>query len=141
MFNEIDEDYYKPVKTKNAFNGSYIEYESKADNNKNLSLKEYLYMIIPYLPNKINDHKTPKNLKVNSGNEVFDFKTQYGEWEIQLTTSINFISSKDSDETCNMHTKSNNIEIMTGNETDDITEELFESRLQKYQEGLEESMK
>ena len=30
---------------------------------------------------------------------------------------------------------------MMGNETDDITEELFESRLQKYQEGLEESMK
>ena len=98
-------------------------------------------MIIPYLPNMINDHKIPKSLKVNSGNEVFDFKTQYGEWKIELTMSINFISSKDSDETCNMHTKSNNIEIMMGNETDDITEKLFESRLQKYQEGLEESVK
>ena len=55
--------------------------------------------------------------------------------------SINFISSKDSDETCNMHTKSDKIEIIMGSETDDITDELFESLLQKYQEGLEESMR
>ena len=55
--------------------------------------------------------------------------------------SINFISSKDSDETRNMHTKSDNIEIMIGSETDDIIDEFFESLLQKYQEGLEESMK
>ena len=38
-----------------------------------------------------------------------------------------------------MHTKSNNVEIMTGSETDEIIEDLFESCLQKYQEGLEES--
>ena len=37
-----------------------------------------------------------------------------------------------------MHTKSNNIEIMMGNETDEIIEDLFESLLQNYQEGLEE---
>ena len=53
---------------------------------------------------------------------------------------INFVSSKDSDEICIMRTKSNNIESMMGNETDEIIE-LFESLLQKYQEGLEESMK
>ena len=40
-----------------------------------------------------------------------------------------------------MHTKSNNVEIMTGSETDEIIEDLFESFLQKYQEGLEESMR
>ena len=49
--------------------------------------------------------------------------------------SSNFISSKDSDETRNMHTKNNNIEIMAGNETDEIIEELFKSILQIYQEG------
>ena len=86
LFNQsIDEDYYKPIRTKGAFNGNYIEYESKAEKNKNLSLKEYLYMIIPYLRDMINDHKTPKNLKVHSVNEVFDNETQYGEWKIQLT--------------------------------------------------------
>ena len=30
---------------------------------------------------------------------------------------------------------------MMGSQTDDIIDELFESLLQKYQEGLEESMK
>ena len=33
---------------------------------------------------------------------------------------INFISSKDSDELHTMRTKSNNTEIMMGNETDEI---------------------
>ena len=55
--------------------------------------------------------------------------------------SINFISSKDSDESRNMHTKSDNIEIMMGSETDDIIDKLFKSILKKYQEGLEESMR
>ena len=98
-------------------------------------------MIKPYLWDIINDNKTPKNLRVHSSNEVIDYETQFGEWKIQLTMSINFISSKDSDETRNMHTKSDKIEIMMGSETDDITDELFESLLQKYQEGLEESMR
>ena len=40
-----------------------------------------------------------------------------------------------------MHTRRNNIEIMIGYETDEIIEELFESLLQKYQEGLEERMR
>ena len=52
---------------------------------------------------------------------------------------INFISYKDSNETCTMHT-SNNIEIMIGIETDEIIK-LFKSLLQNYQEGLEKSMK
>ena len=40
-----------------------------------------------------------------------------------------------------MHTKSNNKEIMVGSETDEITEEVCKSFLQKYQEGLEKSMR
>ena len=51
--------------------------------------------------------------------------------------SINFISSKDFDDTWNMHTKKDNLEIIMGNETNDIIEELGESLLQKCQEGLE----
>ena len=55
--------------------------------------------------------------------------------------SINFISSKDSDETRNMRSKSDDIEIMMSIETDEIIEELFKSLLQRYQERLEESIK
>ena len=40
-----------------------------------------------------------------------------------------------------MHTKSDNIEIIMGSETNDIIEELLESLLQKYQEGLEKSVR
>ena len=57
---------------------------------------------------------------------IIDCKTQ-GEWEIQLTTSISFISSNDFDETRNLSTKSDNIEIMMGDETDEIIDELLKS--------------
>ena len=71
----------------------------------------------------INDHKTRR------------------EWKIQLTTQINFISSKDSEETGTMHTKSSNIEIMMSSETNDIIKKLCESRLQNYKKKLEELMR
>ena len=142
LFNQsTDKDYYKPIKTNSAFNGNYIEYESNGDKDKNLSAKKYLNMIRPYLSDIINDHKTPKKLRVHSSNEVFDYETQYGEWKIQLTMSINLISSNGSDETRNMHTKSNNIEIMMGSETDEIIDEIFKSLLQNYQKDLEESIR
>ena len=40
-----------------------------------------------------------------------------------------------------MHTKSDNIEIMMDNETDQIIKESFKSLLQRYQKGLEEKMR
>ena len=98
-------------------------------------------MIRPSLSKIINDHKTPKKLRVHSSNKVIDYETQYEEWKIQWTMSINFISSKHSGETRTIHTKSDNIEIIMGSETVDIIDELFKSFLQKYQEGLEESMR
>ena len=64
---------------------------------------------------------------------ISDHKTQ-GEGKIQLTTAINFFCSKDSEETRAMNTKSDNIEVMMGNETDEIIKELFLSLLKRYQE-------
>ena len=40
-----------------------------------------------------------------------------------------------------MYTRSRNIEIMWGNETDEIIKRLLESLLQNYQKNLEESMR
>ena len=123
-FNQsTDEDYYKPIWTKSAFNGNYIEYESKGDKNKNLSPKEYLDMIRPYLSDMITDNKTQ------------------GEWKIQLTLSINFIYSNGSDETRNLRSKSDNIEVMIGDETDEIIDEFYESFSQNYQKDSEESLR
>ena len=51
---------------------------------------------------------------------------------------INFVSSKDSDESRSMYTNNDNIEIKMGNETDEIIENFFKYLLQRYQERLEE---
>ena len=56
---------------------------------------------------------------------INDYKAR-GEWKIQLTMRINFISLKGSKETRTMYTKTRNIEILMGNETDDIIKELRE---------------
>ena len=83
-------------KTKSIFNGNYIEYQSKGEKDKNLSPKEYLDIISPYLSDMINDHKTQS------------------EWKIQLTVQMTFILHKDSEETRTMYTKSCNIDIFLG---------------------------
>ena len=136
----VDEDYYKPIITNGAFNTNYIQYESKGNKDKILTTSEYLDMIRPYLSDIITDHKTQDEWKIHLGNTKTEHKTQ-GEWKIHLTMAINFISSKDSDETRTMHAKSDNVEIIMGNETDESIEGIFESLLQRYQEGLEESVR
>ena len=106
LFGEVNEDYYKPGKTKGAFNDNYIEYESKGDKDKNLSLEECLDMIGPYLRDMINSYKAPL------GGIIDD--DIYGEWKIQLTMQINFISSLDTREIRTMDSKSKNEESLMG---------------------------
>ena len=119
---QINKDYYKPKLNKNGYNNNYIEYRSEGD--KLLTIEEYLDLIKPYLKELINDHKSK------------------GEWKIQLTAQIHFISLRPgSDETCVMHTKSINEEFMNGSDADAIIKELFKSFLQRYQENLQEKMK
>ena len=72
-------------------------------------------------------------IRLHAGNKILEHKTQ-SEWKIQLTMAINFISSKDSEETRTIHAKSNNVEIMMGSEAEEFIEKLFKSSLQKYQE-------
>ena len=58
LFNEISKkDYYKPIEIKSAFEGNYIEYESRGDNDDNLLLEKYLNIIRPYLRDMIDNHK------------------------------------------------------------------------------------
>ena len=122
----IDEDYYKPIIAKSAFDGNYNQYESKGDKGKSLSTRKYLNMINPYLSDIINNHKPHRLVRYHSGDKTWLEETS-SEWKIQLTMAINFIFSKDSDDTRTAHTKSNNVEIMMGSETDEIIEDLFES--------------
>ena len=113
---------YKPTTVKSSYNNNYIEYRSEDD--KLLTIEEYLNLIEPYLRELINDHKNK------------------GEWKIQLTAQINFISLRPgSNETRVMHTRSVKEEFMNGSDTDEIIKELFKSLLQRYQENLQEKMK
>ena len=129
LFESDENDYYKPIRKSDAFNSNYSEYESKSDRDKYLSVKKYLNKIRPYLSDMISDLKTQ------------------GEWKTGLTIATDFMSCidsknpKDSNETSTLCTKSNNIEIIIGNATDEITEKLFESLLQIDQGRLEESLK
>ena len=65
----IDEDYYEPIIVKSAFDDNYIQYESKGDKGKNLSIKKYLKIFKPYLINIINKHKTNGLVRYHSDNK------------------------------------------------------------------------
>ena len=82
-----DEDYYKPIIARGAFNSSYIQYESKDDKGKNLSIKEYLNIIKPYLSDIINNHKTCGLVRYHSGNKTWVEETS-SECKIQLTMQL-----------------------------------------------------
>ena len=56
LFNE--EDYYKPTEVKSAFDGNYVLYESRGDNDGKLALYEYFDNIKPHLKDMIDDYKT-----------------------------------------------------------------------------------
>ena len=59
--NVDDDDYYKPILIKSSFKDNYKYYESRRNKYKKLSVKQYLYKIMPYLSDIINDHKTIRN--------------------------------------------------------------------------------
>ena len=71
---------------------------------------------------------------------IDDYKSK-GEWKIQITMRIIFISFIDKNETQVMHTKSDNVEIMNATDTSDAIHELIDSFMKRYQEGLETKMK
>ena len=54
---------------------------------------------------------------------------------------IIFISFIDRNKTQLMHTKSDNVEIMNGTDTSDAINNLINSFIKRYQEGLETKMK
>ena len=120
---EQDDGYYKPRRIGNFWNNSYIKFESSANKNKNLSVKEYLDKIKLYMRDTI------INLQKSDS------------WKVQLTIEINVISSKDVDEEPVMHSKSDNIEFMLDNNANEVVNELFESLLSRYKIGLETSMR
>ena len=119
LFSILD---YEPVLIKSGFDNNYLEYMSNG--NDSLSFNEYLELIKPYLYDLINVHKDK------------------GEWKIQLSAEISFISQKpNSNEIRVMFTRSIPEEFMIGSETEEVAEKLIVSILQKYQDNLQNKMK
>ena len=71
---------------------------------------------------------------------IDDLKAK-GEWKIQLSMRIIFVSFTDANEIHEMYTKSDNITIMNGIETEDAINELFNTFSRRYQEELETKMR
>ena len=120
LFNE--EDYYKPTEVKSAFDGNYVLYESRGDKDAELVLYEYFDKMKPHLKDMIDDYKSK------------------GEWKIQITMRIMFISFIDRNKTQVMDTKRDNVGIMNGTDTSDAINKLISSFMKRYQEGLETKM-
>ena len=121
LFGDTDNDdnYYKPVLVKTSFKDGYKYYESRGDKDKKLSVKQYLYMIMPYLSDLINEQKNNRDGS--------------NEWKIQLNMGVNFISSNDTGEIRTFYVNSDNEEIRSGNETNEIMTKLLKSFLNNYQ--------
>ena len=117
--NDNDDDYYKPILVESSFKNNYKYYESRGDKDKKFSVKQYLYKIMPYLSDLINENKAIEN---NSN-----------EWKIQRNMHVSSVSSNDTGEIRTIFVWSDNEEIRLGNETDDIVKGLLNSFLNNYQ--------
>ena len=109
-----------PTNVAQAFDSSYVKCVINGD--KKSSIRQYFNKIIYYLYKFINDYQ-PK-----------------GEWELQLSIQVIFSSITDENKTDIMHTKSDNIEIFKGYSTSDITDRLYNTLINRYQESLENKM-
>ena len=118
MFN--DDVYYKPIEVKSSFKCNYVKYESNGDKDRSLAIS--LMKVGPFLY------------------DLIDFYKENGEWKIQLSMQVNFISDNNDDKGLILHTKSNNVEIMCGIHSKNIVTELYDTLKQRYQESLETKM-
>ena len=151
LFKELDRDYYKPIRANSDFaerNDNYIEYTSNADRYENLSPKEYLNVIKPYLRDLIDKHKpitesatanNNNNDNNNSNNNNNIYNNNRAEWKIQLTIKNNFISVKDFEDTRTMYSASKPVEIFMGSDTENSIDTLFNTILDKIQQAIETS--
>ena len=126
-------DYYKPIKTDDGFarrRSNYIEYMSRRDRYKNLSPKEYLDMIRPYLADLIDCHKSTTELNNND---------KRGDWKIQLVIQNKCISTKNFKDTRNVYSASKPVELFMGVDTNDAIDRLFDTLLKRFQKAIETS--
>ena len=110
------DDYYRPILAKHAFDDNYEFYTCRGDKNKELQINKYIDTVIPYLAELI-DEKKDNNRK------------------LQLDVRINLRHMQDPEKNYTFHTKSENIEILPGDDVNDI-KQLTDSFYENYQEEM-----
>ena len=120
LFNE--DVHYKPVEVKSAFNSNYVLHECNGDKIRSLSVLEYLSKIRPSLYDLI---------------EEYSYKNS---WKIQLTAKLSFISLTHTNVRQTLYSKSDNVEVIHAVDTNGVIDELFDTFLNRYQDGLETKM-
>ena len=88
----------------------------RGDRTKELSLKQYIDKVIPYL------------------SELIEKKTT--NQKIQLVVGINFKRTVDREKKYTFHIKSKNMEILPGDNVNDIIKELTASLFENYEEEI-----
>ena len=116
LFTNDDDDFYEPILIRSSFEKNYEYYEIRGDKDKKLSIKQYLYLVMPGLADLINKKKNDRI-----------------ECKIELSMGVNFISTNDTGEIRTFYVQSDNGEIRLGNETPEIITELIKSFLSTYQ--------
>ena len=117
-------------------------------------------MIRPYLKDLIDEHKPTVELNNNNDNNDNNNNNNNNdsnsnsnnnsdnnsnsnsnrvEWKIQLTMENSCISTKSFEETSTIYTKSEPVEIFMGNKIEDVTDRLFNTLLQRFQNAQETS--
>ena len=132
LLKQFDRDYYKPTKADDGFAGrknNYIEYKSKGDRYENLSPKEYLNIIKPYLRDFLDNHKLT--------DESNDEENDRAEWKIQLVMQNKFISHKDFEDTQTIYSASESVEIFMGSDTNYVINRLFNTILERIKKAVE----
>ena len=115
-------------------------------------------MIRPYLRTLINDHKPIMELNNNNNNTNTNTNTNdnnnnnntnanantntyinRAEWKIKLIMQNNFISVKDFEDTRTIYLASKPVEIFMGSDTENITDTVFNTILNRIQRAMETS--
>ena len=116
IFGDID-NYYAPVLSSSLFNNGYQRYHFRGDPMRNMSVKEYLSEIEPYL------------------RQLIDVNKVY-EQKIQLDIGFNMIHIDDKRRITHF-SRSDNVICMPSSDTNKILNELLTSLYEKYQEDLQ----
>ena len=105
-----------------------MEYKSKGGRYENLSPKEYLNMIRPYLRDLIHEHKPIAELNNNNNT---------AEQKIQLIIQNSCISTRSFEKSCTIYIESEALEIFMRSDTNDVTDKLFNTKEKSNKRGSE----